>query len=511
MIRYYDPEDIRQADVLAVTKFGFSSLRLMDNAGTNAAREVLKNYPEALSFLIFAGPGSNGGDGFVAARFLLEKGLKVTLILSTYREKYSGDARASLDALIELKDPNCSIKCSLDLSDSEIYDETVRADCLIDALLGTGSKGAPRNEISRLIRFCNKNGAVVSFDIPSGIDPFTGNIYDPCVMADLTVTFLAAKKGMCCYPASAACGTVKTADIGISPDKALEDKPYISSFDRNDISLLLPPVKIDTHKGQKGGLLILGGSAHYRGAPLLAGLGALRSGAGLVVLALPDFMVDSASLFLPEAIFLPLRTKGEMIVPECIPEAISIWEKRCGAAVIGPGLGRNEGSGSVVSWFWNNWDKPLLADGDALYYLQIAKNRPLFRKETLITPHCGEAASILGTSPEEINSDRISSVTAMSEISETVLLKGLDTLVCTKGGNVTIIKEGSPALAVPGSGDVLSGAVGALMASGIRVCDATLIGAAAHGAAGSLLEKKYGSRGALAREIADALPYTLNH
>ena len=510
MIRYYDPEDTRQADILAVEKYGVPSFDLMENAGNNAAIEVLKRYPDAHNFLIFAGPGNNGGDGFVAAKFFLNMGLKVTLILSSDIERYKSDAKANLDILTKQKNPKCTIKQSKNLSDNEIKEEVSNADCLIDALLGTGSKGAPMGEIERLIRFCKKDGAVIAFDLPSGIDSLTGNIFTPCVKADMTVTFLAAKKGMCFSPAYEMCGTVVIADIGISPQKVLEDKESIYSINRDDIPKLLPRLSRNIHKGRRGGLLIVGGNTNYRGAPLLAGLGALRSGAGLVVIAIPDFMVNSASLFLPEAIFVPLRTIGDDIAPENFDETIAPWIDRCGAAVVGPGLGRNERAGYITSWFWKEWKKPLLADGDALYFLSSQKNIPAFRADAVITPHSGEAAKLLGITAEEVNKDRMRSAVSMSRISGTVLLKGMDTVVCSKGKDITIIKEGSPALAIPGSGDVLSGVIGALMASGMQIGDAVLAGAAAHGAAGSILEKKLGIRGILAREIADALPFTLN-
>lgn len=510
MIRYYDPEDIRNADTLAVKKYGVASLELMENAGTNAVREVLMIYPDSKSFLIFAGPGNNGGDGFVAARFLLKKALMVTLMLSADLETYTGDAKINLDALIKLKAPNCTVKYSKNLSDREISEEANKADCIIDSLLGTGSKGAPRGEVERLIRHCHNIRAVVAFDIPSGIDPLSGNVYDPCVKADVTVTFLAAKRGMCFSPAYDMCGRVVIADIGISSDKVLDESKNILSFEKEDIPKLLPAIPRDIHKGKKGGLLVVGGSVNYRGAPLLAGLGALRSGAGLVVIAIPDFMVDSASLFLPEAIFVPLRTRGEAVLPESLAEAIEPWEKRCDAAIVGPGLGRNEGSELTIDWFWKKWKKPLLVDGDGLHFLSFDKYRPAFRANAVITPHVGEAANLLGVTPEDISKDRIGAAVSMSCAAGTVLLKGMDTVVYSKGKGITIIKKGSPSLAVPGSGDVLSGSVGAFMACGMPICDAVITGAAAHAAAGSFIEKRSGLRGILAREIADALPFTLN-
>lgn len=510
MMKYFSPEDVRQADLLAVERFGIASLELMENAGTNAAQEVLKMYPDALNLLIIAGPGNNGGDGFVAARCFLKKGLKVSLIVSSSLGGYKGDAKINLDALLKLNDPNCKVKYSKNFLDREINEEVKSADCVIDSLLGTGSRGAPRGEVKRLIKLCNNAGAVVAFDIPSGIDPLTGNVFDPCIKSDLTITFLAAKKGMCFSPAYDMCGIIVIADIGISPNEVLDGKEFILSFSKMDIPKFLPPIPRETHKGKKGGLLVVGGSDNYRGAPLLAGLGALRSGAGLVVLAIPDFMVDSTSTFLPEAIFVPLRTKGDRISPESLTEAILPWENRCNAAVVGPGLGRDMNSELITDWFWKKWEKPLLVDGDALHFLSLKGKNPHFRSNAVLTPHSGEAAGLLGLTSDDINMDRSGAAISMSQMAGTILLKGMDTLVYSKGEKITIIKGGSPSLAVPGSGDVLSGAAGALMASGIPNLDALLIAAAAHAAAGLAIEKRSGLRGTLAREIADALPITLN-
>ncbi len=510
MIRYFYPEDVRNADALAVQKYGIPSIQLMENAGTNAAREVLKKFPDALNLLILAGTGNNGGDGFTAARAFLGKGLRVTVILSTDIESYKGDAKTSLDSLIKLKDANCTIKNSRNLSDRDLSVLFSDCDCIIDSLLGTGSKGAPRGEAERLIRLSENFGPIVAFDIPSGINLMNGEIYTPCIKAALTTTFLAAKRGMCLSPAYEMCGEVVVVDIGISQDKVLEDCKSIFSFEKDDISHYLPSIKRNIHKGKRGGVLIVGGSTNYRGAPLLAGLGALRSGAGLAILAIPDYMVDSAAILLPEAIFLPLRTIGDEIIPESAAETIIKWEGRCGACVIGPGLGRGASSEALIEWFWKKWKKPLLVDGDGLHFLPRKADKPDFRKDAVLTPHCGEAAAILGTTPEEVGRDRIAAAEAMTETAGTVLLKGMDSVVCSKEYIPTVIKGGSPVLAIPGSGDVLSGSVGALIASGMKLHDALTVGAAAHAAAGTLLEKKYGLRGALAREIADALPFTLS-
>lgn len=280
----------------------------------------------------------------------------------------------------------------------------------------------------------------------------------------------------------------------------------VSCYYRNDIRKLLKPLPRDIHKGNRGGVLIFGGSWHYRGAPILAALGALRAGAGLVVLAIPDFMVEAASIVVPEAIFVPIYTKNNIIEMDTVGCCIAEWTKRCDSVVFGPGIGRNESLEMATEWFWHNWDKPLLLDADALYFFSLLNTKLPARSDVVITPHCGEAAAILGLTASEVNSERIASAEKLTKKAGTAILKGKNTIVAG-AGRLSVINEGSPALAVPGSGDVLAGAVGALLALKIPPYDAALAGALLHATAGSHIEEKKGLRGILAREIADELPY----
>lgn len=280
----------------------------------------------------------------------------------------------------------------------------------------------------------------------------------------------------------------------------------VSHYRRDKLEALLRPVPRDIHKGDRGGVLVVGGSWNYRGAPTLAALGALRAGAGLVVLAVPDFIADTASALLPEAIFVPLHTTNNMIEKDSLELCISEWGKRCDSAVFGPGLGRDKSVGLLTEWFWGNWNKPLLLDADALYFFSVSCHKLPERADVVITPHSGEAAVILGVSAAEINEAREAYAQQLARKADVAVLKGMRTVVAKAGEN-RIIDEGSPSLAVPGSGDVLSGAIGAFLASGITPFDAATAGALLHAAAGSDIEARQGTRGALAREIADALPY----
>ncbi len=508
MKRYYDPQDIRMADLIAVEKYGIPSLTLMENAGMNAAMELMSLCPTDGVFLILAGHGNNGGDGFVAARYLIQAGKTVHIITSAENENYKGDAHHNLDSLLHLNSSKCTVKFSKSMDDAEIIRLVDDCDFIADALLGTGTSGAPRGETARLISLCNKNGAVLSFDIPSGINPETGEVYSPCIKADVTVTFLAPKTGMLFPPANEMCGRVVVADIGIAADKVLTQKNSISSYDRNDLSLLLPPVDRNIHKGNRGGVLIFGGSWNYRGAPILAALGALRSGAGLVVLAIPDFMVDSASNLLPEAIFVPLKTINNNIAIDFFEDPLVPWLNKCRSVVFGPGIGRHDSLKYVTRWFWKNCDKPLLLDADALFFLSELQNELTPRADVVITPHSGEAATILKSTPAKVNAERLYSCRALTKNAGVVVLKGKDTLISSPE-ETCMVTEGSPALAVPGSGDVLSGSIGAFIASGMPILDAATAGVLAHATAGSKLEETRGLRGTLAREISDELPFIL--
>lgn len=280
----------------------------------------------------------------------------------------------------------------------------------------------------------------------------------------------------------------------------------VAHYKRDKLEELVKPVPRGIHKGDRGGVLVVGGSWNYRGAPTLAALGALRAGAGFVVLAVPDFIADTASALLPEAVYAPLRTTNNTIEAVSLELCVSEWYKRCDSAVFGPGLGRDKSVGLLTEWFWGNWNKPLLLDADALYFFSKTNYKLPLRADAIITPHSGEAAVILGVTAAEINQARGIFAQQLAQKSGAAVLKGMNTIVAKAGEN-RIIDEGSPSLAVPGSGDVLSGAIGAFLASGMTPFDAATAGALLHAAAGSDIEARQGTRGALAREIADALPF----
>ena len=500
MINAYTAADFRQADEIAMTHYGIPGAVLMENAGRGACEVLLKRYPEANDFLILCGPGNNGGDGFVIARHLALNGRRVFIITSAAPETYRSDAAVNCNSAFKL---GLRIRTSSDMSDDEIKQAVCDSSVVIDALLGTGTTGAPRGEVLRLVLASLNAKQAAAVDIPSGVDADTGEIPGLSVKADVTISFSAAKNGLYITPGASVAGEIALCPIGIAPELILPQTPSVSIINRKDLKRFLPTLSLEAYKGTRGALLIIGGSDNYRGAPLLAALGALRSGCGLVVLAIPDFMADSAAAFLPEAIIEPIPSDGETMDLNRLDAIAQKWAHTCKAAVIGPGLKRKTEDDSAFKYFWRNWRKPLLADAGAFDFLANIPNLPK-RADSVITPHAGEAALLLCTTAEEIMSRRLRSCRQLSDDFGVAVLKGRNTLVSDKD-HVTIIDEGSPALATAGSGDVLSGAIGALLAAGCSPIEAACGGALLHATAGSLLMERGKESGVLAREIADTM------
>ncbi|MDR1885802.1 MAG: NAD(P)H-hydrate dehydratase [Synergistaceae bacterium] len=498
---FYPSSTIREADRIAATELAMPVAVLMENAGRGAAEIIARRYPKSDNILVLCGPGSNGGDGFVAARHLALQGRHPTVISTVPPDSHSEDVRFAAMSAVNMGVP---VILSAEREDEELAALADIADVVVDALLGTGSNGEPRGEVLRLVTAAGHARRTASLDIPSGIDPNTGEVGKNAVSAELTVTFLAEKKGMAVTPGALHCGDVETAHIGVPAGRLLSGTDVIKGYDRTDIASLAPRTPEDAHKSGRGGLLIIGGSMNFRGAPLLAALAALRAGCGLVLLAIPDLQVEEANALLPEAIFLPLPSKDGFIRGKAADRVIEPWYERCNAVVLGPGLGRSPECERLTAYIHKEWDVPLLMDADALYHL-AALEKALYpsvsREDMLITPHAGEAAHLLGSTARTVTAKRLESGSELVIRFGATLLKGPRTLILSEGES-RVILEGGPALAVPGSGDVLSGVIGAYMARGLSIMDAATLGALVHAEAGRRIARR---DGVLAREIADSI------
>ena len=503
MKNYYASESVRKADLLAAEKYATPGIVLMENAGRSAAEAILRRYPDARDILILCGPGNNGGDGFTAARHLLINGRAPRLITVISPSAYKNDAAGALKSTAGCGVPMTE---SASLADGEAAEMLRSCDLIVDALLGTGSAGEPRGEVARLLSLIKNNETpeLVALDIPSGVNPDTGEASEDASSAALTLTFLAEKPGLAVTPGALRAGVTEVCGIGAPTELILTDAPVLRGYDRGDLASLLPSFDRDAHKGKKGSLLVLGGCRRYHGAPMLAAMGAIYAGCGVVTLALSDFAASAASALLPEAIFEPLPTENGSIRADAVADRVDQWMSMCDAAVLGPGIGRDANASEITKYFWRHWQKPLLVDADALFHLAncAAERGFVGRENAVITPHAGEAAKLLGKDAAGVAASRLASCRELAARYSVALLKGANTLI-TDGSDTRVILEGAPALAAAGSGDVLSGAIGAFLSVRMKPLDAATAAAILHGKAGTDAERE--GRVLSARDIARAL------
>ena len=489
MIPWYRTEEVAALDSILI-KSGHSGLELMETVGCGIAEKLAGLFPRARAFLICAGAGNNGGDGFVVARRLLERGAAVTLMLSHAQERSKGDAAANL---LRLQGTAAKIWQSSQLDEPEILRMMKNADVVVDALLGTGASGEPRGETARLIAAMNRAGRpVLAVDLPSGLEG-----QGLCVKADFTCTAAARKLPFATGGGAAAAGSVSLIPLADSVETLLP-APQALEVEEDDLLPLLPARRSDDHKGSRGGVLIVAGSKRYRGAPLLAARGALRMGAGLVVVASVEEVLTPLSINLPEAIMEPLEG------PDALDALFQRWAPRCSTLLIGSGLDRDGRAEALCSAAARRWPGSSLWDGDGLHWLARNQLKP---RKCCVTPHEGEAAALLGD--KEILKDRVQTARRLAQLYGTAILKGYRSVVAAGGETPLIVPRGDRTLSVPGSGDVLAGASAALLAAGLEGRGALALAAWCHGAAGEKIGRERGRDGVLAAEVADMLPGAL--
>jgi NAD(P)H-hydrate epimerase len=417
---------------------------LMERAGRAVADVVLERFPGRVA--VVCGRGSNGGDGRVCARVLQEAGREVTLV--------------------------------------ETFGELGEPDVIVDALFGIGLHDAPREDVARVIAQINAAGVpVVAVDVPSGVDASTGEVPGAAVDAAATVTFGSAKLGHVVAPGRFHAGTVHVAPIGLEPaahEHALATAELLQEVPRKDR---------ESTKYRAGSVLVVGGSPGLTGAPMLAALAAFRADAGYVTVGVPESTLPVFETALLEAVKRPLpEDSGGRLLPRAA-DAIVEAAERAGAVAIGPGLGRSDGTRELVRLLLARLDGPVVLDADALWGLEPFERRGA----TILTPHAGELARLLGAEPGEVDAHRLASVRqAASRFGSVVLLKGADTLVAAPRTGVLVAAYGEPSLATAGTGDVLTGVIAAFLAKGMEPQRASAAGAVAHGIASRLVEPRVG-------------------
>ncbi len=513
MIRLYDASAVRQADRVAIEDYKIPGIVLMENAGKNTADRLYCRFSPS-NALILCGRGNNGGDGFVIARHLCNKGVNVKCVLVFNKETaLSPDADVNFNVLKNIK----AIKLLYfkDITQEKFIDLLKESDVVIDAMLGTGSKGTLRGDILSAVELVNsykeKFGyKVVAVDIPTGVSASSGKVEGKALEADITYTMYAPKVGLYVEPGASCCGCIEVVDIGAPPD-VFDDITFIASLVDDDfVKKVIPKRHPNTHKGSYGKLLIVGGAVSYAGAVSLAAFSAYRAGVGLVYCAVPRNIYAIVEQSVQEAVVKPVCS-GDFLTKECLDSVVEL-SSLCDAIVVGPGLGQDEATQSFLINYLqkiNDFKKPVLIDADALNIISKYSPKKVFKKldyPIVITPHPGEMARLIEESALFVQANRLNvAVTFAKENGVCVLLKGSKTIVSTSAGDVFIVDRGNPGMATGGMGDVLSGVCGAFMAMGVDAFLSAVVGAYVHASAGDETAEVLGQDSVTAHAVAENL------
>jgi hydroxyethylthiazole kinase-like uncharacterized protein yjeF len=535
MIPVVTAAEMRALDRATIDDLGLPAMTLMETAGRAVAGAALRMRGARRGpVLVVCGPGNNGGDGFVAARVLRDRGVDAVVYLAAPREAVRGDARAHLDiferaggpvrliatpdqlAALDLREADAALVPAADAALVPAADAAL----VIDALFGVGLARPIEGHLADVVAMMQRAGRVLAVDIPSGLDADTGRVLGVAVTAERTVTMAVHKIALVSSPGFARAGEVEVAEIGI-PAARIAAHVRTSLVEAADVAGWLPHPQVTEHKGRRGHVLVVAGSPGMRGAGRLAATAALRAGAGLCTLA------ADGELEAPDPVMTRSLAAGSSLGALLTSKA---------AVVIGPGLGTTDAAAVRVREVLAS-GIPAVLDADALNLLAADPSSIAGAAGPIVlTPHPGEASRLLGMTIASLEADRLAAARALAARTRAVVvLKGARTIVCdgragasdeTSGGPsdetssgpsggpsgdmgadlpCSINPTGGPALATGGSGDVLAGTIGALLAQGLSAIDAARAGVFVHGAAGDQLTEVHGARGVLSSDLPAAI------
>lgn len=482
----------------AAVEGGVSYLTLMENAGGAAARVILEEMGGAPFFaLILCGKGNNGGDGFVVARHLLEAGKRVALLLPD-GPPVTQEAGAMYARLEEMSAERPSLEQGIALC--------AQADVIVDGLYGIGFRGSLSEKLLPLCRAAAASPArTFALDLPSGAQCDSGKLPGEVFRADVTVTFSTLKPVHVLYPSMDVCGKTLVRQVGI-PEALLDASERVME-ESGPVwpERFLPERRPSANKGNFGRLLCLCGSRGMAGAAVMAAGAALRSGAGIVDVALPESIYPIVSSRVTEPVFTLLPEEKDGFSPEAL-HALRRSLKRASACVAGCGLG--SGTENLVFHLLAEVAVPVVLDADGINALtaniDVLKTA---RAPVILTPHPGEMARLLGCTVAEVQGDRLAAARTFAEAyGVCLLLKGANTLIASPDGRVCVNRTGNPGMATGGSGDVLSGMIGAFLAQGMPVYEAAVCGAYLHGLAGDVCAARFSRTAMLPTDMIEALP-----
>ena len=498
---------MKELDRQAIRERGIPSIELMERAAkavADAALELLPDRPGRCAAAVLCGAGNNGGDGIGAARYLFLKGVRVRAFLVGSYEKLTADAMEETGRLSE---------CGVELEPFDPADDGQRrfvlgADVCVDALFGVGLSRpvAPDSPYAAAIDWMNRSrGAVAAADIASGVEADTGRILGAAVRADRTVTFTLPKVGQAAGDGALYAGQVDVIDIGIPADLVRGLACPAQTVERDFVRAALPPRKADGHKGTFGKVLAVGGAVGYTGAPYLTASAAVRGGAGLVYLGVPQAIWAVEAAKCAGAMPFPLPDKHGALSRKAL-EALRERLKSCDVLALGPGLSREKEAAELARQLLAEAACPVVLDADGINALEGHMDVLDARRDrvTVLTPHDGEFARIGG---DLTHGDRVRAAREFAAAHGCVLvLKGHRTVTAAPAGNVLVNTTGTSALAKGGSGDVLTGLTAALLAQGAPAVQAAAGAVWLHGRAGEIAEQRLTAYGAAPEDVVSALP-----
>ncbi len=492
-----------------MTEYGLAGIELMENAGAAAARVMQERglARRDLPVLVLCGCGNNGGDGLVIARRLKESGVPVTAVLVGRAADLKGDSRTNAHRLAE------SGLALFEMHDAvQLHPLLSERPVVVDALLGTGLSQAPRGMLAAVIRVLNDaHCRVVSVDMPSGVDATTGRAHDPSVCAELTVTMGYDKLGLWLYPARAFAGHVIVVDIGLPPD-AFDEATDFFLVEDADVRRWLPARRPDGHKGTFGSALLIAGSRGMTGAAVLAASAALRSGVGLVRVAVPESSALPVEVGHVESVKHPLPDDGTGRLTMAALEQLLTLAASADCVALGPGIGTHPDTVLLIRELIGAISTPLVIDADGINCL--ASEPGLIRQRleaTVLTPHPGEFSRLTGDCVDAIDAARAPVAQRFARLYGcTLLLKGASSVTASPDGVVRINPTGNSGLATGGSGDVLTGLVAGLIAQGCSTTEAAASAAFLHGRAADIAAVPLTEYCLTASDIVVHLPQAFN-
>jgi NAD(P)H-hydrate epimerase len=500
-LRIVTSAEMAEIESACYASHNLSDEQLAENAGFKIASIIDRLEPESPVALL-CGPGNNGADGLIAAFYLAsEFAIDAVVILAVDPENLRPIGKKAYRRLAETD-------VAIHVPGSRNYEPSLERiatyDYVVDCLLGTGQKGPPRGEVARALEALGLHGRVIVVDVPTGIDSDTGEPLGPHVQPFLTLCLGYPKRYLFTGEGRKYAINWKLVPIGI-PDENYFGAQYPDLIGE-ELAEMLPERSAFAHK-RDSMVLAVCGSREYSGAAALVASSAMRMGSGMVVAAGPAEGLGAVRARMIEAPVVELDSKDGQIASSAF-EALSPWTQQAKAIVVGPGLGRSADVGECVEKLLaTDTSAPRVIDGDALFHL--AERRIVPKGSCLLTPHSGEAAKLLDDSVENIDAHRFEAASEISKkFSQTVVLKGLHSIIVDRNFNFSVCATGSPLLATAGSGDVLSGMLGALIAQGKNVIDAARLGVAIHGFLGEINSARMGPRtyGVLASELAEEIP-----